>query len=477
MGRALFRVLGWLLFLFCLVEGVRLTADCLSEERREGTLGLLFLAEVRPLEIILGKLVGVALNSLYALLAALPALAFPILLGGVTGGEFGRLCLLLVVTLMLSLTAGLMVSSWAVESLQAWGWTCALLAGIVLGPVGVGFFLEQIGVATPIADLSPLSAMIGLESVTQGVRPWAYWQGIGAELAAIAGCLAVSCLVLPRHWERAAAARRPGAGPAGRRRRGSPDLNPGEWLARRHGWDPRAACIGVVAGVAALVILILLHPSTGVATAAVGVALCGVSFYGLLFWQALVAVRVGADLRGEGGGELLLITPVHPRTWALGLGAGLVRQVLPVGLLLVAGGLLFAVMAGGLAAARGGGNGAATFLLCLLGLGLGVGGFLDLWGVCWLGLHQGLSRARRSEAIAWTLCWTHLVPMLLWALCTLGGPLLVLLKSLIVLLWARDQLLFGFSRMVRAPYEQAGVRGEPLSSPPSRGRDLPDVTP
>ena len=41
-GRDMFDALGWLSMPYCLLCGIRLTADCLSQEKREGTLGLLF---------------------------------------------------------------------------------------------------------------------------------------------------------------------------------------------------------------------------------------------------------------------------------------------------------------------------------------------------------------------------------------------------------------------------------------------------
>ena len=42
-GPILFGVFSWLSFAFACAAGVFLTSDCLSEEKREGTLGLLFL--------------------------------------------------------------------------------------------------------------------------------------------------------------------------------------------------------------------------------------------------------------------------------------------------------------------------------------------------------------------------------------------------------------------------------------------------
>ena len=46
-GKLIFTYLSWLAFIYCLVEGARTAADCLSQEKREGTLGLLFLTDLR----------------------------------------------------------------------------------------------------------------------------------------------------------------------------------------------------------------------------------------------------------------------------------------------------------------------------------------------------------------------------------------------------------------------------------------------
>lgn len=89
MGRTLFTSLSILAFAFCPLVGPFLTADCLSEEKRDGTLGLLFLTDLSILHVVVGKWIATALAGLYGLLAILPALGLPLLFGGVTPGEYG----------------------------------------------------------------------------------------------------------------------------------------------------------------------------------------------------------------------------------------------------------------------------------------------------------------------------------------------------------------------------------------------------
>src|SRR6266404_1387013 len=55
----------WLLFFGCLLAGLELTSDCLSEEKRGGTLGLLFLTPLRGFDIVLGKLTASSLITVY----------------------------------------------------------------------------------------------------------------------------------------------------------------------------------------------------------------------------------------------------------------------------------------------------------------------------------------------------------------------------------------------------------------------------
>src|SRR5436190_8364828 len=89
-GNTLFNILTGYAFGLSLLSGVGLTADSLSEERREGTLGLLFLTNTKEYDLVLGKFISNAVTAFYVLLALLPITALPVLLGGVTGAEFWR---------------------------------------------------------------------------------------------------------------------------------------------------------------------------------------------------------------------------------------------------------------------------------------------------------------------------------------------------------------------------------------------------
>jgi ABC-type transport system involved in multi-copper enzyme maturation permease subunit len=132
-GDGLFRFLSFLFFLVCCLSGVFLTADCLSREKREGTLGLLFLTDLRGVDIILGKLASTSFMTALMVIGGFPVLALCVLMGGVTGAELFRTCLALLVTMFFSLSVGMFVSTFARESSQASGTTLLLLLLPVIG--------------------------------------------------------------------------------------------------------------------------------------------------------------------------------------------------------------------------------------------------------------------------------------------------------------------------------------------------------
>lgn len=126
-GKNLFGVLSTLSILYCLISGVRSTADCLSEEKREGTLGLLFLTDLKGYDVVFGKLVATSLGAFYGLLAIFPVLAVPLLMGGITNGEFWRMAMVLVNTFLFSLAIGIFISSLSKSPRKAMAGTFILI--------------------------------------------------------------------------------------------------------------------------------------------------------------------------------------------------------------------------------------------------------------------------------------------------------------------------------------------------------------
>jgi len=109
-GSSVFTSLTSMGYLGCLLLAAN-TADCISEEKREGTLGFLFLTDLRGYDIALGKLFSSSLVTFYLILGILPIVALSLLLGGVTAREFWEVALALLNVFFFSQSAGILIST------------------------------------------------------------------------------------------------------------------------------------------------------------------------------------------------------------------------------------------------------------------------------------------------------------------------------------------------------------------------------
>lgn len=175
-GQAMFNSMVSAAFLLS-CAGCLLTADTISSERREGTLGLLLLTRVRDRDVLIGKLGSAGLTSLCALVAFLPILMLPILAGGVTGGEAFRKGLVLLDTLFLALAAGLWASARGHEWLKTGRNALMVVASVVLGPLLAGALLfGKLGAAgASIKFLSPLGTLSAAKDVLYNFSGTPYW--------------------------------------------------------------------------------------------------------------------------------------------------------------------------------------------------------------------------------------------------------------------------------------------------------------
>ncbi|MBC8001708.1 MAG: hypothetical protein H7X97_03885 [Opitutaceae bacterium] len=175
-GRMLFISLCIVAYLFCLLEGVRQTSDTLSQEKRDGTLGLLFLTDLSGVDIVVGKLAATSLGAVYGLLAVFPAMAVVFPAGGVTAGEFWRTQLVLLNTLFLSLACGLWASARYREAKHALLSGLALAFGISMAPV----LLELLLRGNLIPSASPVVAMFLARDVGYAANPMRFWFSLAA---------------------------------------------------------------------------------------------------------------------------------------------------------------------------------------------------------------------------------------------------------------------------------------------------------
>jgi ABC-type transport system involved in multi-copper enzyme maturation permease subunit len=139
-----------LVLIFCLIPVT--VAERVARERREETLGLLFLTPLTPSGVVAGKCLAVALNFFTLWLALFPLLTIPFLTGGINWNcwvaavsvEFSFLLLCFAVGLLASAltktTAGTFIMSMCVAVLLVFvmaEWMTFMVAGVVSFPYGL----------------------------------------------------------------------------------------------------------------------------------------------------------------------------------------------------------------------------------------------------------------------------------------------------------------------------------------------------
>lgn len=149
-GTFLYSTLTFGVFLFAAGAGPFLAAASISEEKREGTLGLLFLTPLSGWDIVSGKLLITGLNALLALASVVPVFGLAWILGGVTGAEVGRMSLALVQTLLFSLTVSVAVSAGRRNPAGATAWSGGILAVWI---AGAALLLNWVSPASSLALL------------------------------------------------------------------------------------------------------------------------------------------------------------------------------------------------------------------------------------------------------------------------------------------------------------------------------------
>jgi ABC-type transport system involved in multi-copper enzyme maturation permease subunit len=144
LGRPLFGALHGTLFGAIWLLVPMLTADCISRERREGTLGLLFLTPLTGTGIVVAKGLVHGMRAITLWLAVLPILTVPFLMGGVSWREAALSVLVNANAMCWALAAGLLASSWSKAWLRALlGAALLSCAFLLFLSAAAGWFLLQ----------------------------------------------------------------------------------------------------------------------------------------------------------------------------------------------------------------------------------------------------------------------------------------------------------------------------------------------
>lgn len=395
-----------------------LTADAISAEWREGTLGLLFLTRVKVLDILLGKFASIGTAGLCALIAFLPVLMVPILAGGVTGGEGVRKALGLFDALLLALVVGLFSSAAERERSRAVRRAFFLLGALVILP-----FFAYVGWGRGIffyAGLfSPLVLLARAGDLNYTSSPAAFWCSFVIVQAVSWGLLVLAGRRLKRAVanEGGISSERPRPSKEQVQRAiglgvwqpAKEDATPVEWLVyRQYGVHAAAWTIGVLA-LACNAWVPLVRQAQGLPSGpfflAVASPLGTVS--GLIggAMVAWVASRFFVGVRRTGDLELLLTTPVGAQS--------VVQDQWKVLQRLFAWPVLF--MQAPVLPQMLRGNFSPVELVTV------ANSFLGAAALCWLGLWFGLRSRTQAGAIVWSVGLGKGLPSLFSLICSISA--------------------------------------------------------
>ncbi len=203
-GAQLFRALTWLAIVYAVIAGTRATADCISSEKRQGTLGLLFLTDLKRHDVILGKSTASSIDALYGIGAMLPVLAIPMMMGGVTAGEFCRMAFLIPVILLLAISCAIYCSSISFVERKAVEAAIGLLFLIVAGVPGAAAGLAQAwdrsDLIPAIMMASPLRVWWAALDENYQASPVEYWLPLSLTVALVFLLFAAAARATARTW-------------------------------------------------------------------------------------------------------------------------------------------------------------------------------------------------------------------------------------------------------------------------------------
>ena len=200
-GDVFFTVMTWSCFTYCLLAGLWATTDTLTREKNDGTLGLLFLTDLRGYDVVLGKMFSGSLRSFYGVLAVLPVLALPLLMGGVTNTQFLRTVFALLNILIFSLSCGIFFSAICRRTGQSIFYTLLFLVIITIVPL---IYFLMGGVNETFSLVSPVFAIYRahIPQIGPGLPGFGWYPlWICAGLFASIFFLGLASWIVPKSWQ------------------------------------------------------------------------------------------------------------------------------------------------------------------------------------------------------------------------------------------------------------------------------------
>ncbi len=377
-GEQLFDIIATCLVFYAATVGIHATADAFGWEKREGTLGLLFLTDLSGGDVVAGKLAAKATNAFYGLLSMIPLLAMPLLLGGVRLERVVLTSVMLIATSFVSLSIGLWVSSRSTNERRAMVLTFGLLFVYLVGPVLAAALSEEVfrGQSNDswiYGVISPLMGVVHVQIITTGgagAPPWPKYlwlYSLGFTFLISALAILNAARHLPHSWspellearkqkrssrsaDRLPVDQRPSTTNAtfksmidqwkrryAMKQRPLLNLHPYMWLGERFA-DKRLMAAIVTVSLLTLPIVFLSTSGTRLDFGLVVPFFYIASFLLLIWMVAEPIVRLNED-RHAGALELVLTTPMQGPEIIRGMQRSMLRIFLAAGILLAAAAL------------------------------------------------------------------------------------------------------------------------------------------
>ncbi|MGV3772298.1 MAG: ABC transporter permease subunit, partial [Verrucomicrobiales bacterium] len=200
----LYFIISGILFLTAMAAGLR-TSDAISSEKRNETLGLMFLTDLKGKDIILGKLVSNSTFDLYSLLAAAPVLYMTSFFGAIEWVNIVFTIVCLVNTMLLSSSIGLFVSCISFHQRKATSTTIGLLLvlAILLPGIAEAWRREPLlPISLDFLNLFSPGFAFGMTTPTaRGLSTNYFWGATLVQFCLAILLLCISSFALPHLWQ------------------------------------------------------------------------------------------------------------------------------------------------------------------------------------------------------------------------------------------------------------------------------------
>jgi hypothetical protein len=411
------------------IAGVFLTADGISEERRDGTLGFLFLTDLTGLDIIAGKFTGLVLSAFFVLASVFPVLAISWFMGGVSNGEFWRNCAAMLNQLFVTASIGLAISAGETRQARAVGKTLIVVGSFSLILPAVVSGLHAAGVHPSVLIPALLSPTAVIDHVGESAYlrdPFTFYLNLGVSHLVGWAFLIAATWVVSHGWRRDADRPRVSSAAMALDRRVL-DANPLGALMGIQKWPQRVAWFA--SGTAVLVAIASAFDLTVTVSGFLQIPLLlGILVRGLMAWE--VTSFIG-ECRRSGALELVLTTPIRDADVTRAVVRHLTRRYLaPIALMMVP--TLAASIPSGL------------FVPAIID---GIGAILQIIAIPTVGIWFGLTEPKPMVAFAKTFGFLIVLSTPLNFFCCVGFAIPPLMSA-----WAQSKLRLPFRDIL------AGVR-------------------